>query len=437
MTRLTVTENTRLEIRTCRNRVTVIGWDDPHTVSCDAPMRQEGDTLVIEDAAKVYIRAPRTLPITLNDCRADVRLEDLSGTITLTNIHGDVTLHHLYGETRVANMHGGLVAKHVASLKGEDTWDGDVALREVTTFTADQIEGDVVVRGAKAVTLQGVDGNVVLEQVENAQINVVEGDMHLNEVGTVTFERIEGDLSARQLRDALSVAEVEGDVNLREVHGRAAIAQIAGDFIASNIRGALVLPAIEGDAILSFQQVAETTVHADGDVVMNVPSHTNAELEIHAPEGDIIVHADLQNRAEDETHLRGALGEGGVVLHIASRHGDVLVRRGEQPFGYASHAPRACMGAYARMGRRIAKEVRDSVRASLAEVGMGRRPPHWHKHRWHIGIGVDESETVSEKPKADKPRGPAPGSPERQAILDALARGELSVDDAIKKLRGE
>jgi hypothetical protein len=36
-----------------------------------------------------------------------------------------------------------------------------------------------------------------------------------------------------------------------------------------------------------------------------------------------------------------------------------------------------------------------------------------------------------------EPRGPVARTPERQAILDAIARGELSVDDAIKKLTSE
>jgi len=46
-------------------------------------------------------------------------------------------------------------------------------------------------------------------------------------------------------------------------------------------------------------------------------------------------------------------------------------------------------------------------------------------------------ETPTQEPVQAAPRGPAPGSPERQAILDAIARGEMNVDDAIKKLTGE
>jgi hypothetical protein len=44
---------------------------------------------------------------------------------------------------------------------------------------------------------------------------------------------------------------------------------------------------------------------------------------------------------------------------------------------------------------------------------------------------------IPEPPQEVKSSGPAAGSPERQAILDAIARGELSVDDAIRKIRGE
>ena len=61
------------------------------------------------------------------------------------------------------------------------------------------------------------------------------------------------------------------------------------------------------------------------------------------------------------------------------------------------------------------------------------------KHREHLhryGYDKDRVEK-SQDAKDAKPRGPAAGSPERAAILDAIARGELNVEDAIKKLREE
>jgi len=436
---LNVSENTRVEIRACRNRVTIIGWDDPQ-ISCDQPVRQDGNTIFVEGATKVNLRVPRAMPITLDDCRADVRAEDLTGELVLTNIRGDIALRNLRGETRIGDIDGSLVARRVTSLKGNGTWDGDVALHDLQTLSASNIDGDVVIRGANAVTLQDVEGSIVLERVECAQINTIEGDAHLNDVGAVTLQHVKNDLSARQLGGALSVADVEGDVNVREAHARVAIARVGGDFIVSDAHDALLTPEIEGDAVVSLSEVAETTVRADGDVVLNLPNETNAELRVDAPAGDIIVRADLQNRDEGANHLRGTLGRGGIALQIESRHGDVIVRSGSAAEHHYGHAHRQreeyreYAAAYRKMGQRLAEQVRASVRASLADAGI---QPHRHKRHWRIGIGIDDSETLQEEPLANKPRGPASGSPERQAILDAIARGELNVDDAIKKLRGE
>ena len=82
--------------------------------------------------------------------------------------------------------------------------------------------------------------------------------------------------------------------------------------------------------------------------------------------------------------------------------------------------------------------MRDSIRESMRGVPGTMRPKikiekHFgRRHRHH-----DEEREEEIRMEEQKPHGPAAGSPERQAILDAIARGELNVDDAIKKLRGE
>jgi len=434
----TVSENARVEIRACRKRVTIVGWDDAHTISVDPAARQEGNTIVVESATKVNLRVPHGATISLDDCHADVRADDLAGSVELMNVDGDVVLRNLRGETRVRDIDGDLIARQVAALKGEGKWDGDAVLHAVKHLQADAIEGDLVLRGVDAVTIRQVEGDAVLERIAQAQINKIGGSTHLADVGAVTIQSVEGDLTVRGLRETLSVEQVDGDANLRDVRGRVAIAQVEGDFIASNAQSALEVPEIAGDAVVAFDQVAELNLRAEGDVVVNLPSHANAELQVDAPEGNLVVRAAMKIITEDESHLRGILGSGGVKMRVESKAGDVIVRgggAGEHRRHRVDKHDRAHYRQYAEMGRRIAEEVRQSVRASLAEAGMRE---HRRKHHWRIGIGIGDEETrPREEPLAEKPRGPAAGSPERQAILDAIARGELSVDDAIKKLRGE
>jgi hypothetical protein len=172
-----------------------------------------------------------------------------------------------------------------------------------------------------------------------------------------------------------------------------------------------------------------------------LPGEANAELEVDAPEGDLVVRAALKIGEESESHLRGTLGTGGVKMRVESTEGDVIVRGGGAGEHHRHHSEhhhreyyRQYAQQYAEMGRRIAEEVRESVHASLAEAGIHE---HRRKHHWRVGIGLDDDVAAREEPREEQPRGPAAGSPERKAILDAIARGELNVDDAIKKLRGE
>jgi hypothetical protein len=399
----TVSENVKIQIRACHNRVTVIGWDDAHSVAVDYPARQEGDTICVENASKVTVRAPRAAAITFADCEADIRVDDLAGRVELANIGGDVALRNLRGETVARDVDGDLGARGVTALRGEGKWKGDVALRDVT----------------------------------NAQVEEIEGDASLGDVGMATIQTLGGDLSARGVRGALTLDEVEGDVNLRGVGGRVAIERVGGDFIASGVRDVVAAEDIEGDAVISFDTVAGLALRAKGDVVINLPEKADAEIILDAPRGDLVARAGIKVIEEDESHLRGTLGNGGVKIQAESTDGDVIVRQS----GAEEWRPVAefCGAPFARMGQQIAAEVQQSVRQSTGGFGF---PGRHGKHGWMFKMRRHGHQHKHDREPAegrveDKPRGPAAGSPERQAILDAIARGELSVDDAIRKLTGE
>ena len=365
-----VSENARIEIRDCEDRVTVVGWDDAQTVAVDGAARQEGDTILIENEERVSVRVPRALTVTITHCKADVALRDLAGRVELDAIEGDVALNNLAGETLVRALEGDLDAREVASLKGEATWEGDVSARGV----------------------QRIDVN-----------------------------------------------DIDGDVSLRAI-GELKIAHVGGDLMASGVRGAVDALDVEGDAVISFDAAAETRLRADGDVVLNLPPDANAELELDAPRGDLTTRASVKMIERDGNHLRGTLGSGGPKIQVESTRGDLILRAsGTRPeyAGYADRAKYAEYAGYGDMGRRIAEQVRESVQQSLEHSGI--RVRGWHRHfGFQFGGRRHHRESDRHEERAEqKPRGPAAGTPERQAILDAIARGELSVDEAINKLTGE
>ncbi|MBI5304244.1 MAG: DUF4097 family beta strand repeat protein [Chloroflexi bacterium] len=391
-----VNENAHIEIRACEERVTVIGWDDAQTIAVDGEARQEGNTIFVEKLERVTLRVPRAATVLIRDCEADVRVEGLRGRVELASIEGDVVLRELQ-DVLARDLDGALVAKDVVSLKGEGTWDGDVALRGVEQLAADEIEGDA----------------------------------SMGSLGTANIKTLGGDLAARGIRGALALGDVAGDVSLRDVAGQLSIERVGGDLAASDVRGALDAQDIEGDAVITFAQVAETKLRADGDVVIRLPEGANAEIELDALRGDLMVSGAVQVREQDDSHLRGTLGSGGVKIQAESTRGDLVLNAGEVERGRAERHEHWQGEDWGGFGRRIADEVRENVFRSLGNMRVQARVTRHREHR-HGRHAPDATREPS-----PRPRGPVAGSPERQAILDAISRGELSVDDAIKKLRGE
>lgn len=406
-----VSENVQIKIHSCHNRVTVWGWDDTTKVVADVPATQEGDSLLVENASKVTLRVPRSASVLIADCEADVRLDDLAGRVELSHIGGDVALRGLKGETLARALDGDLIARGLTSLRGEGEWDGDVALRDV----------------------------------ERLQAEVIAGDVSLGDIGEVTIQKVDGDLSARGIRGDLRVDNVEGDVNLRDVKD-VHMAHAGDDFVAAGVRGVLEAVDIEGDAVIAVEAGSPVSLRADGDIVLNFPEGANADVQLDALHGDITEHAGIQASERDEDHLRGTLGSGGTPVRAESTHGDIVVRAGEtaeERHQHGKHHDKHWKKhfRFAKMGQEIAEETRQAVEESLAEFGVhGRRHNERSSFGHHFEFhGHPRAEHVEPRPapERDEPRGPTPGSPERKEILDAIARGELSVDDAIRKLRGE
>ena len=391
MQKFNVTDTARVEIRACRNRLTIVGWDNANVVETDCNARQDGNTIIIEREHKPSLRVPRNATILVDHLNGDMRIENLTGRIELVNIDGDAVLRELSGETIIREFDGNLAVRNAGSIKGEGKWDGDVSLRNIASIDA---------------------------------------------------------------------AEIDGDVSIREVSS-VKIASVDGDFVAAGVNGSVNVDHIDGDAVISFEAIAETMLRAEGDVVVSLPPDANAELDLNAPEGDLMVRGAVKVIEQNENHLRGTIGAGGVKVQIESTDGDLIVRASGMP-GQAEHFGRmrddmrreyeqmgreyVDMGReYAEMGRRIAEDVKQSVHESLGAMGLHRghaqrRHDHPRHERHRVVIMHKEGccdETPTQEPVQAAPRGPAPGSPERQAILDAIARGEMNVDDAIKKLTGE
>lgn len=394
-----VSDNAQIEIRDCHNRVTVVGWDDAHSVVCDAAARQEGNTIIVRGANRVNMRVPRTASVRITHCEDDVRVEDVAGKVELLGNNADVVLRGL-AEVIVRDQAGDLIAKGVSAIKGEGSWEGDLAGRGIESLTVERVDGDV----------------------------------SLGDVGTIALQSVDGDTHLRGVRGALSVDQVEGDFALRDSSGDVRLSHLEGDLVVSGLRGALDAPDVKGDAVLSLAEVKNVRLSAKGDVILNLPPDANAEIELDAPNGDLIARGGIQTQERDDKHLRGILGSGGAKVAVESLHGDLVLRLGSSHDEAMNlhrelHASMHAIGKeFGGLGRQIADEVRQSVHESLADMNIRHR--HGRSRR-------SMHEEREPHPQEEQSAGFAPGSPERKAILDAIARGEMSVDEAIRRINGE
>ncbi len=396
-----VSKDVHIRIRGCRERVSVTGSDQAYTVFVSDAAFQQGDAILVEQAARVTVSVPATAAVTVSDCEADVRVEGVSGPVVLERIRGNASLSGLAGVV-VRDQAGDLAVRHVATLRGEGTWQGDVSL-------------------------SGIAGS--------AEIDHVLGDACVDDAAAVSIGRLDGDLSARSIRGALRLGDVTGDVSMNDVAGDVNLAHGRGDLIAQELRGALDAAEVGGDAVVSVDRLGRVVVRARGDVVLNLPEDANANVEVRAPRGEWVVRAGMRIAAQDDHWMRGTLGRGGERVDVESVESDVVLRAGNTTgprFEFAAEidAPFAEMGQeMAAMGRRLAREVHQSVEESLVRAGIyGRR--RYYAYGW-------PGEPALSMHTAPADAESTAGAAERKAILDAIARGELSVDDAIRKLGGQ
>ncbi|MCL4490275.1 MAG: DUF4097 family beta strand repeat-containing protein [Chloroflexi bacterium] len=398
-----VSGHARVLIKNASERVIITGWDEDQVSVNNGSTRQDGDTISIENVERVSVRVPRTADLFVGDCSADVRIDDIAGQVRLEQIDGDVILHRLQGEVQVHDLEGDLIARDTRALRSDGL----------------------------------VDGNVTLRGVDQAELSEIEGDISADDTGALTVQKLDGDLSVHGAHGPLALGAVDGDVSVRELVGDLRIEHVRGDVIAA-VKGAVDAQDVEGDAAISLSADAPVALQADGDVVLTLPDESNLALELDAPRGNVVTRAPIKVTAQERDHVVGTTGNGGPHVQVESTRGDVIVRTGsaERRSGRREHFGVSFGAEFAGMGEQIAAEVHDSILQSLADFKMhGRRGQPWFRS-W-VPPEEQTSQGQPTPPPVEEQPAPSVSPAERKAILDAIERGELSVDEAIRRLKGE
>src|SRR5919202_2867598 len=298
-------------------------------------------------------------------------------TVSIKRCGGDLTIEGRNGETVTVGTDSmpDSVQRHAQLVIEECDDDLRLSLPPEARVSVDYVDGDVHVEGLSALELGGVDGDLELRAIR----------------GRCSVHSVDGDLQATDITE-LALGTVSGDLHLDRVTGRLALERVDGDATLRGAVGGFGPTHIGGDLTLdtTFTPGREYRATVDGDAAVYVPE--DADLTLQATvDGDVSGVPSITRHGA----VSATWGNGGAHPTLTVG-GDLQVRRtGPAGPSRAARAPRTA-----------------GFPTNAAATTQPAPPAPWG--------AVENTSTVEQAPPADSV----------QAVLEAVARGEISPAEA-------
>jgi hypothetical protein len=301
-------------------------------------------------------------------------------TVAVKRCAGDLTIDGRADETVVTvatdtmphsiQGHGQLVIEEC---------DGDLRLSvpRQTRVSVDRVDGDAHVEGLSALEVGGVGGDLDLHAIERScSVRSVDGDMQATDITSLALGTVGGDLHLDRVMGRLALERVGADTTLRGAMAGLGPAHIGGDLTLDT----------------SFAPGREYRATVDGDATVYVPE--DADLTLHAT-----VDGDVSGVPSPSEHgeVSATWGDGGALLTLTVG-GDLQVRH--TGAAAPSRAPRI---------PRTAGSPTNAAATAVAQAAPSAPQ------------GMEEYTSTPEQ---------APALDSVQAVLEAVARGEISPAEA-------
>jgi DUF4097 and DUF4098 domain-containing protein YvlB len=244
------------------------------------------------------ITVPKTAKVTINDSWDDVVAAGLGAGIDVT-ARGNIQLNSITGP----------VVAHFTNGKHDD-------------FSAHDIQGDLTMEGdVNDITLSEIHGSVTQngDIPGDVHMETISGPVHLHtSVTTLDVAALPGDLTLDS--DDLRVTQAQGAVRVTTHAKDVDLSQIYGDSFVEN-----------RDGRISVEPAGSYKVEArndKGDVEITLPPNTNATVDGHTRNGDILNDYGLSVSGDEEKTVSGKIGAGGQTIQISSDNGDLGIKKG-------------------------------------------------------------------------------------------------------------
>jgi hypothetical protein len=243
-----------------------------------------------------------------------------------------------------------------------------------TTVSIDHVDGDARVDGLSALEMGGVGGDLELRAIaRSCAVRGVDGDMRATDVAELALGTVGGDLYLERVTGRLVLERVGGDATLRGALGSLGPAHIGGDLTldTSFVPGREYRATVGGDAAVYVPEDADLTLQAtvDGDV-SGLPSSTRHGT-VSATWGDGGAHLTLTVGGDMRVHLTapGAPSRAPRVPVTAGSPTNAAATATTQP------APPQLQGAEENTLKAEQAPPLDSVQAVLEAVARGEISP--------------------------------------------------------------
>ena len=250
------------------------------------------------------------------------------------------------------------------------------------------VDYELIVPRDCTVQAQAVSAEVRAEGLSAAiSAQTVSGDVELTGIsGDCQVTTVSGDATGRRITGALTLRTTSGDTNVRDsVLHHFNLNSVSGDF------------AIESPLTVGQHYLAKTV---SGNVRLLVPADVRATVQMKTVSGDVAPDLPAEVIKTGRRHWQGRINGGGATVEMNSVSGDLRIQ-------YADGSPKGAVSPST------------SVRSPDAAPPVPQEAP-----------AVSSDLPIPEPLVEDAPDTPA----DTGAILKALERGEITVEEAMVRL---
>lgn len=314
------------------------------------------------------------------------------GELSVSNISGQITIRGT--DTTAITIHA---TKHGSRRRMENT---RIEIEHIGNRVSLKTRGDHTGR-------IGIRGNVCS----------VEYDIQVPRLCEIQAEGVSADISVRDTRGDVGIKAVSGDVDIAEVTGECSVTTVSGDIMANALEGELRLRTTSGDATVRASQLPRfnlNTVSGDlsidtpltsgehylakttsGDLRIAVPAGTGATVQMKSVSGDVSSDLPAEIIKSSRRNWQGRINGGGANVEMHSVSGDLRITLSS---GHAN--PRT---------------------VPPATISTPRHEP-------------EPPAPVTPSAPSPAPSSASSDTPPASTILQQLAQGEISVEDAMAQL---